>query len=345
MRFPADRSRGIGIIGAGLIINNAHMPAYRKAGFNVTAIYDVRRDAAEQTAERFGIPIVCDSVEELVRRDDVTIVDMAVTPEGQIEASHLAIEAGKHVLCHKPLAERYAEAVALVDEAEKAGTLLAVNQQMRWSPGIHFTRLLAEQGVYGEITECSFDVDLLSNWGWMGERARVEYFYNSIHYHDALRSILGEPLRVLASSAMYPGQRAHAETRSFTVMEYANDLRTIVVSNHNNWSSSPRAVLKCHGTEARTLATLGMKDYPIFASDTFECTLRSDTSVTLHKAFEQRWIPDAFIYPMADLMLAIEEGRTPVVSGRDNLGTLRIVEAAYRSIEEGRRVDVAEIDA
>jgi predicted dehydrogenase len=184
----------------------------------------------------------------------------------------------------------------------------------------------------------------LSDWGWMGDRPRVEYFYNSIHYIDSIRLLLGEPKRVIASSAHYPGQRALAETRTFTVLEYSETLRGVVISNHNNWSGAPHAILRCHGADGRSETDLGMKDYPMASPDTFSFASRLRSPLWTHQhVFRERWLPDAFAMPMAEVMCALEEGRSPETSGRDNLGTLRIIEAAYRSIETGRRVDLCEL--
>jgi predicted dehydrogenase len=60
-------------------------------------------------------------------------------------------------------------------------------------------------------------------------------------------------------------------------------------------------------------------------------------------AFDTRWFPDAFLGPMADLMDAVATGREPETSGRDNLHTLAVVLAAYRSADERRSVPLAEI--
>ena len=57
------------------------------------------------------------------------------------------------------------------------------------------------------------------------------------------------------------------------------------------------------------------------------------------------WIPDAFVGPMASLMRAIEEGGTPETDGRDNLRTLQMVHAGYRSMAEARAVRPEEVGA
>jgi predicted dehydrogenase len=60
------------------------------------------------------------------------------------------------------------------------------------------------------------------------------------------------------------------------------------------------------------------------------------------RTFVERWVPDAFAGSMGELQLALEEQREPTTSGRDNLKTLALVDAAYRSAAEGRRIELNE---
>ena len=79
-KMPRKLDRGIAIVGAGGIVNYAHLPAYKKAGFRVVGITDRNREVAEKTAKQAGIPKVYASVEELLADGDVEIVDVAVYP-------------------------------------------------------------------------------------------------------------------------------------------------------------------------------------------------------------------------------------------------------------------------
>jgi predicted dehydrogenase len=339
--FPQRTDRGIGIVGAGGIVNAAHLPAYRKAGLNVRAIADLDREAAIRTAAAYEIPVVCETFDELIERKDVEIVDIAVTPMAQTELAAKAVVAGKHVLCQKPLSETYEAAESLVATAHSAGVRLAVNQQLRWDQMIRFTKALVEAGQYGELTSGLYDIDIFTDWSmwpWISRRPRLEYFYHSIHYLDSIRFIFGEPTSLVASVARYPGQEAKGESRSYTILEYRDTLRVVVLVNHNNWSSSRRAIVRCHGTEGQSEGTLGsLYDYPYGRPDTFGFVMRG-TEWSFSRTFTERWIPDAFIGPMAELMCAIEEDREPLTNGRDNLKTLALIHAAYRSVAEGRRV-------
>src|SRR5438874_13585926 len=96
-KLPSDPSLGIGLIGAGQIVNQAHLPAYRKAGFRVLAITDQNRSAAEATAHRFEIPRICESIEELLGVPGIEIVDIAVPARHNPELSKQALQSAKHV--------------------------------------------------------------------------------------------------------------------------------------------------------------------------------------------------------------------------------------------------------
>ena len=76
---------GIAVVGAGQVVNGAHLPAYRKGGLSVAGIYDRDRAKAEATAGRFGVEKVYGSLEELLDDPRVDIVDVAVPGRGAEE--------------------------------------------------------------------------------------------------------------------------------------------------------------------------------------------------------------------------------------------------------------------
>lgn len=325
-------------------MNAAHLPAYRKAGFNVAAIADIDRAAADRTAEAFEIPRVYSSAEELLGDESIEIVDIAVAPAAQPGIALDVIAAGRHLLCQKPLAIDPGVARQVVDAAEAAGVRLAVNQQMRWEPVIRSARQLLDAGQYGTPAGALYDIDIQTpwhTWPWMADLDRLEYWYHSIHYLDSARFLFGNPTSVVASVAKYPGQGVRGETRTVTTLEYTEQLTVVLIVNHNNWSSDTRALVRVDGTEGRSVGRLGMlDDYPTGGPHTLSFASREDQR-TATRTFEEGWIPDAFVGPMAELQLAIEERRDPLTSGRDNLGTLALVHAAYRSASEGLRVPLA----
>jgi len=346
VKAGAGRDLGIGIIGCGGIVSGAHLPAYQAAGLNVVAVYDVDEEASRAVAADFSIPVVAGSAEELASRDDVDIVDIAVLPWVQPEIVPVVAAAGKHMLCQKPLAMDYATGVAEVEAAEAAGVLLAVNHQMRWDAGIAAARDLVAQGALGTVTEAQVQVSVstpLHLWAWIAESPHLDIKIHSTHYLDALRSILGDPVWVTSVHGRYPGQApVVGETVTKTVLEYQDGHQALVATNHFNEHGTPYAEFRFLGTEGTLQGTIGlMYDYPNGRPDTLSL-YRDGNEVQIFR-FDTKWLPDAFLGPMSDLMDAIATGRQPVTAGRQMLPTLAIGEAAYLSDEERRSVRLDEI--
>lgn len=347
-RIPdgAGRDLGIGIVGCGGIVRYAHLPAYREAGLRVLVVHDVDAEKARAAAAEFGIPTVASSVEEVVDTPGVAIVDVAVPPWEQPAIVAQVAAAGRHLLCQKPLALEYATALDEVATAERAGVLLAVNQQMRWVPCVAATRSLVRQGAIGRLREARIAVDVATPWHmwpWLASAPRLEVLYHSIHYLDSLRSILGDPVWVTSVHGRDPVRpRVEGETRTTSVLEYVDGLQAQVIVSHDNDHGTPSAHITVRGETGAIEGTIGLLyDYPAGRVDTL--SLLREGSVVEEYDFDRRWIPDAFLGPMADLMDAIVTGRPPVTSGRDNLGTVAVALAAYRSAEERRSVRLDEI--
>lgn len=345
--LPPKFDYGIGIIGCGGIVNYAHLPAYRSRGLRVLACYDQNREAAERTAREHGIPTVAASIAELLSDPAIEIIDIAITPWAQADVALQAIAAGKHLLCQKPLSDRYPDAVRIVAAARAARVKLAVNQQMRWTAGIRVARQLIEQGALGTPADARIEVSVRTPWHmwpWIAEREQLEIMFHSIHYQDSLRHLFGNPERVLSLHGRFPNQPEVGETRTTTIFDFPGDLTALIDVNHHNWSDDIYARFRFLGTEGIIDGTIGLLyDYPTGRVDSLRYQANREPRVWHEAKLSTWWIPDAFIGPMASLMEAIQHDSEPVTSGADNLGTLQTVFAAYRSAAEGRFVALSEI--
>lgn len=341
IRIPDAHRRAIAVVGAGEIVDVAHLPAYRAHGLDIRGIYDLDPARAREVATRHELPHVYASLDDLLADPDVEVVDIAVVPTAQPSVATAAVAAGKHLLCQKPLAPDLATARRLADEAESAGVRMAVNQQLRWDEGIAAAREMVAAGWIGDVTTIAFTVDVatdFSGWGWLVDSDRLEITYHSIHYLDAVRSILGDPLRVFATASRVPEQKTRGETHTISTLVFAGEQRAVVHANHNNLSADQRAEFRINGTHGAVHGTLGlMYDYPHGRPD----TLRLHSAVLptdgwLHYPVSTRWVPDAFAGPMAGLLAWIATGQQAPTAARDNLRTLALVEALYRSIDDGQ---------
>ena len=345
--MPARRDYPIAIVGAGSIINDAHLPAYRKAGFNVVGIFDKQIDKATATAVRYGIPTVYTSLNELLS-GPAQIVDVAVPAQENYAIATRIAHAGKALLLQKPLAEDIATAEAIVRVAEEARIVAAVNQQARWMPAALAMRELIQRDLLGEIYQVSFLINVLTPWNlwpWIIEGKTVEVMYHSIHYLDTIRALLGrEPRLIFADGSTIPGFPTHGETRTTIQLIFDGALRATVVDTHHNRGGlrDQYATFRVEGIEGSAVAELGLlKNYPTGVPDSFRYMsrrLQAETWIEPHLA--GTWFPDAFIGTMASVMRGLEGASgAPETSLRDNLGTLRIVLAAYQSMAKRCVID------
>src|SRR5438552_14297226 len=82
--LPGRKDFRIGVLGSGFIVNDCHLVAYRKAGFNPVAIASRTREHAARVAERHEIAKVCDSYEQLLDDPSIQVLDIAVPPNAQL---------------------------------------------------------------------------------------------------------------------------------------------------------------------------------------------------------------------------------------------------------------------
>jgi predicted dehydrogenase len=166
--------------------------------------------------------------------------------------------------------------------------------------------------------------------------------YHSVHYLDTMRYLFGDPETVRSTMARAPGQLPEGETRTLHVLEYADDLRASVDVNHNNWADG-YAEFRFEGTEGTVRGTIGLFDnYPESGPDEFEYRAGPEAEWERHHV-ERAWFPDAFIGTMGSLLESIESCEDAPTHPSDNIETLKLVNATYRSASERTAVDPATI--
>jgi predicted dehydrogenase len=348
--LPPKHDYGIAVIGCGGITTNAHLPIYRRNGLNIVGCLDVRREQAEAFARQFNIPKVYGSLDEILDDANVAIIDIAVPATEQLAIVERAAAAGKHLLCQKPLAENFHDAKRCVAVAQKHKVTLAVNQQFRWSPAIAATKDLLTRGLLGEPTLGTIQVNAQTpwhKWEWIRVKKTIDVLYTSIHFLDAMRHLFGDPERIYVSGARPADGSCAGETRTIEVLEYPTTLRAYVHDEHHNLGGRDDwyAFYRVEGTEGAVKGSLGgLFGFPTGIPDRIRYTSRKlKENSWIAPTLEGGWFPEAFLGPMASLMESLQTGKPPVTSGEDNLRTLQLVFAAYKSMTEKRAVRPEEI--
>ena len=140
----------VGVLGAGAWAEFAHLPGFKRdARCELVAIADPVRERAEALAEKFGIPHVYESHEALIAREDLDLVDVCTPSVTHFELSWAALEAGKHVLCEKPVAYDYAGTLRAAELARSKGVKTKLGFTFRYSPAMQYMKELIEQGWVG----------------------------------------------------------------------------------------------------------------------------------------------------------------------------------------------------
>ena len=138
------------VIGAGFI-GPVHVEALRRAGVNVVGILGVDEAESQSAAKSLGLPKAYGGLDELLGDERVQAVHVAVPNKLHYEMAKRALNAGKHVLCEKPLAMNSAESAELVDLAKHTGLAAGVNYNVRYYPLNLEARDMVERGDVGEI--------------------------------------------------------------------------------------------------------------------------------------------------------------------------------------------------
>lgn len=349
--MPARRDWRIGIVGSGFIVNECHLPAYRKAGFNPVAIAARSRDRAQTVAIRHAIPRVHPSLEALLDDPEVEVLDVAVPPQAQFAVIRAACDRGrvKAILAQKPLGTSLAEARAAVRLCAEAGILLGVNQNMRYDPSVLAAKRLLETGRLGEPILATIDMRAIPHWmPWQADLGWVTLRIMSIHHLDCFRHWLGDPERIYCSVRTDPRTRfPHEDGIAMYILEYASGLRCVGIDD--TWTgparegcpSDLRIEWRIEGLTGLAIGDIGWCRDPYTTPSRIRFAVRGDPG--FHEPrWNRSWFPDAFSGTMAQLLIALETGREPAISGRDNLRTMALVEAAYASVRERRAVALRE---
>jgi hypothetical protein len=346
--LPQRRDWRIGCAGAGFIMADCHLVAYRRAGFNPVAIASRRRETALTVAARHAIPTVHADYESLLRDEHIEILDVAVPPQNQPELIRRAVELGrgrlKGILAQKPLALSVKEGHELVQLCTDNGVSLAVNQNMRYDQSIRAAWGLLQQGKLGEPLLATIDMRAVPHWmPWAEGLPSLSTFIMSIHHLDTFRYWFGDPNRIVASTRPDPRTKfPHRDGMSLYILEWADGRRASSWDDvwagpgqgHDPHARSIR--WRIEGTEGLAQGTIGWPSYPAREPSTLSYNHSSEPGVWHYSDWSEVWFPDAFVGTMAQLLCAVEVGSTPEISGRDHLSTLALCAAVFAAATEHR---------
>jgi predicted dehydrogenase len=196
------------IIGLGFV-GKAHLEALRRLGIPVRGIFGSSPDRSRDVARELGIANAYSSLDELMHDSSLTAVHVCSPNHVHYDQSKAALEAGKHVMCEKPLAMNTRESGSLVELSRKLNLVGAVTYNLRYYPLCHQARTLVQQGAIGEprLIHGSFLQDWLlypTDWNWrlqpeLGGELRAVADIGT-HWLDLLTWITGRKITELCAN-------------------------------------------------------------------------------------------------------------------------------------------------
>lgn len=319
------------VFGAGSIVTDAHLPAYRDLNVPVAGIFDPDLDKAQKVASDWGTSAF-DTLEQAASQKDV-VFDLAVPPAA-IVALLEALPEGAIAVIQKPLGSDLDEASRIISVLRRKNIKAAVNFQLRFAPMSLALKDAIGKGLLGDVVD--FDAWLALDtpwhlWAFLADLPRVEILLHSIHYLDFVRDLLGNPNGVHARTIGHPSSTV-SNTRSSIMLDYGQSVRCNLSVNHNHGFG--RKFQACEfricGTKGAAYMKLGVNlDYPKGEPD--ELWLNTDGQWR-QIDLVGNWFIEAFHGRFAQVQ-RFAAGLDDALDGsaEDAWHTMALVEAAYES--------------
>jgi predicted dehydrogenase len=214
----AEENVKVAIVGTGFG-GRVQVPGFRKlTGVEVVGVMSSgRRENAEKIAAEFGIPTVCDSYAEILALPGLDAVSIVTPPYQHAPMVLQAFEAGKHVLCEKPMALNVTEARRMLEKARETGRVGMIDHEFRYVPARAYAKELIDGGYIGKLLQANISMVTGSAadaqqraWGWLFDRDAGGGFLGALgsHYIDALRVWFGDITAVTAQIDTFVKERS-----------------------------------------------------------------------------------------------------------------------------------------
>ena len=324
----------IGIVGTGGIAR-AHIEGYRAVAGDmceVVAGCDPNAENLNDFCTKYCVPCRFTDARELIGSGEVDVISLLTPPAVRAEVIFPAVEHGIHLLVEKPFAESLAEAISFVEAAEGGSTCLAVNQSLRFMPDVLAIRDILAGGEIGEVRCIAHDhfQNRTRTRGWRKYEERLEISVFSIHVLDRIRWLCGRSPEAVTAATRYWGEDVRGDTFTALTIRFVGGAVGTMVSNWHALTI-PECRLRIDGTAGSLLS----QKQAVAADDATLTIHRVDGDVQRREYSRERAAVMCMGESMRTLLEAVDGDRAPHHSGRDNLETMGIVDAAYLSASRG----------
>jgi myo-inositol 2-dehydrogenase / D-chiro-inositol 1-dehydrogenase len=338
---------GVGVIGSGFIANIHVDGLHHVKEADVVAVASKTPGKAAKFAGERNIPNAYEDYRELLKRDDVQAVTIAVPNYMHEELVVAAAQAGKHIMCEKPFARTLQEGQRMLDAVKAAGVSLVYGEMLCFAPKYVRAKRLVDEGALGKVflVKQSEEHDgPHSPWFWdvrlSGGGVLLDMGCHSIEF---ARWILNRPQvkSVTAHMGTFVHQgRTQGEDHSVCIVEFEGGAMAVL---ENSWAKTGGIDDRCeiYGTTGNTRADLIHGNALVTHSKTgygYAVEKADTTQGWTFTGFEEEW-NYGFPQEMQHFVNVVLGKEQPIETGEDGMEVLKVIYAAYQSAGEGRRIE------
>jgi predicted dehydrogenase len=342
-----------GIIGAGMIGHFHAKAITAMTGGTLHSVFDLRQEAAEKLASEYGGTAYSDMAKFLAD-DDLEIVTVGTPSGAHLEPSLAALNAGKHVICEKPLEITLERIDQLTAAAEANGKTIAAVLNRRFHPGMDAFKKASDEGRFGTLTNASAyvkwyrDQAYYDSAGWRGTWALDgggALMNQSIHTVDSLLYLAGPVKSVQANTACLAHERIEVEDIVVAIVEFESGARGVIECSTCTWSKDGHpARVQLSGTEGSVFLADETFEIWDFMQEKPEDAEIQSTLMKGQEAGLGANDPSAINFyqhqrNFEEVVNAIAEGREPTTSASEARKPVALITAIYESAQnDGKMV-------
>ena len=353
------------VIGVG--IGKYHIEGYQSCpDVDLVAVCDIREDAAQETACKYGIPHVFTDHRKMMAAAEVDCVSICVPNKFHAPLAIDCLNAGAHVLSEKPLARTAREGAKMIEAAEKAGKILMVQFNNRFRPESQLLKQYIDAGTLGNIyfARCGWiRRNGIPGWGsWFTNKEVAgggPLIDLAVHMLDLTMWFMGnpEPEMVMASTYSVFGPKMEAlgpwgtpnkagvfdvEDMAVAMIKFANGATIALEASwasrcKREWVYSTMMGDRAGASLERVFAVDGEDDTAVDTLEVFAQQLGHPVNEQLLFPADPAMGRHTAVRHFVDCVLT---GNAPLSPGTDGLRIMRILDAAYKSAETGKAVTV-----
>jgi len=331
----AERRLRVGIIGCGFFAQN-HLHGWQEVeGVDLVAVCDRDATRASAAGARFGVPGVYRDAAAMLAAERLDLVDIATTMETHRPLAELAAAHGVAAIVQKPFAPTWEDCVAIAEAFDAAGVPLMVHENFRFQSPMRAVKAVVESGRLGDLffgrIVFRTGYDIYAGQPYLAEVERFVILDLAIHLLDLARFFLGE-VADLACTTQRVNPRVRGEDAATFLMRHAGGATSVVEASYTSRCDPdpfPETVLRLEGRDGSLDLLAGYRMVVTTAAGREEIDVEPAPRPWAAKPWHV--IQESVLLAERHFAAAVAAGRPAETSGRDNLRTYALAEAAYEA--------------